>query len=155
MRMVDRVEELPPKLGACSLGDPGRLEERHIQIVLARPIESVSPFVPKSTRSARGERRDIPETRQLVVEGSAAGKHWVAANVHSLRGCSAEDCVGSRNYGQSVAAEVSVDSVDPPATCEPAGRALLPRTWNVGQEGRDEVVPVIEVGRPVIASHVG
>src|SRR5258705_9300285 len=100
--MVDRVEELPPKLGACPLGDLGRLEERHVQIVLAGPVESVSTFVPKGARSARGEGRDVPKTRQLVVEGSAAREHWVAANVHSLRACASKDRVGSRNYSQCV-----------------------------------------------------
>src|SRR5258705_8708446 len=110
--MVDRVEELPPKLGACPLGDPGRLEERHVQIVLAWPVESVSTFVPKSAWSARGEGRDVPKTRQLVVEGSTAAQHRVAANVHSLGARALKDRVGSRNYGQCVAAEVPVNSVE-------------------------------------------
>src|SRR5882672_3082871 len=109
--MVERVEQLPPKLDARSLGDIGDLEERHVYVVLARPVECISPFVPKSARSARREGRHVPKTRQLLVEGSATRKHWIAANVHSLRARASQHRVGSRNYGQRITAQVTVDSI--------------------------------------------
>jgi hypothetical protein len=153
--MVDCIEEFPPELGACSLGDFGRLEERHVQIVLAWPVKSVSPFVRKSARSARSECRDVPKTRQLIVEGSTAGKNRITTNVHSLRTRASKDRVGSRNHRQCGAAEVGVNSIEVPAMREPTGRTLRPRTRDVRQERRDETVPPIEVRRPVVASQVG
>src|SRR5882757_2179078 len=110
--MVERIEELPPKISACALGDLERLEERHVQIVSSRPVECVSPFVRKSARSAGGEGRDVPKARQLIVEGSAARKHRITANVHSLRARASKDRVGPRDYGQCVAAEVPVNSIE-------------------------------------------
>ena len=153
--MVERVEELPPKLDTGSLRDVGDLEKRHVYVVLTRSVECISSFVPKSARSARCEGRHVPKTRQLLVEGSAAGKHRVAPNVYSLRARASQNCIRSRNYGQRITAQVPVNSIETPAVRERAGRAVSPRTGNLGQNGRDEIVPMIKVGRPVVASHVG
>src|SRR5258708_34339690 len=110
--MVESIEELPPKLDACPLGDSGRLEERHVQIVLARPVESVSPFARKGARSARGESREVPKARQLIVEGSAAGQQRGTAYVHSLRTGASQDSVGPRKYCPGGAADVLVSSLE-------------------------------------------